>query len=101
MVMNQSWVHMSPHPECPSHLPPHPIPLGCLRAPALSASCIELALVIYFAYDNIHVSMLFSQIIPLLPSPTEPKSLFFTSVSLLLSHYRVVVTIFLNSIYMC
>ena len=29
--------------------------------------------------------MLFSQIIPLLPSPAESKSLFFTSVSLLLS----------------
>ena len=30
--------------------------------------------------------MLFSQIIPPSPSPTESKSLFFTSVSLLLSH---------------
>ena len=26
-----------PHPEPPSHLPPHPIPLGCPSAPALSA----------------------------------------------------------------
>ena len=25
------------HPETPSHFPPHPIPLGCLRAPALGA----------------------------------------------------------------
>ena len=44
-----------------------------------------LSLVICLTYDNIHVSMLFSQIIPPLPSPTETKSLFFTSVSLLLS----------------
>ena len=28
-------------------------------------------LVIYFTYGKIHVSMLFSQIIPSLPSPTE------------------------------
>ena len=25
------------HPETPSHVPSHPIPLGCLRAPALGA----------------------------------------------------------------
>ena len=47
-------------------------------------SCIKLALVIYFTYGNLHVSMLFSQMIPPSPSPTESKSLFFTSVSLLL-----------------
>ena len=42
-------------------------------------------LVIYFTYANIHVSMLFSQNIPHLLSPTESKSLFFISVSLSLS----------------
>jgi len=64
---------VSLHPETPSYIPPQPIPLGCTRALALgaSASCIELALVIYFTYCNIHVSMLFSPIIPLSPSPTE------------------------------
>ena len=50
------------------------------------APCIEAELVISFTYDNIHVSILFSQIIPPLPFPTESKSLFFTSVSLLLPH---------------
>ena len=44
--------------------------------------------------------MPFSQIIPHSPSPTESKRLFYTSVSLLLSTYRVIVTIFLNSICM-
>ena len=38
---------------------------------------LHLALVICFTYGNVHVSMLFSQIIPPLPSPTESKSLFF------------------------
>ena len=59
-----------PHPKSPSHLPPHPILLGCPSAPALSAVlCIELGLIIYFTYGNIHVSMLFSQIIPPSQSP--------------------------------
>ena len=30
-------IHVSPHPEPPSHLLPHPIRLGCPRAPALGA----------------------------------------------------------------
>ena len=49
------------------------------------ASCIKLGLPIYFTYGNVHVSMLFSQIIPPLPFPTESKSLLFTSVPPFLS----------------
>ena len=30
-------IHVSPYPETPSHIPPHPIPLGCPRALALDA----------------------------------------------------------------
>ena len=30
-------VHVSPHPEPPTHFPPHHIPLGCPKKPALSA----------------------------------------------------------------
>ena len=84
-----------PHPEPPSHLPPHPIPLGLASAPAWAlVSYIQPGLVICFTLDNIHVSMLFSQIISPLPSPTESKvcsihlCLFFCPV------YRVIVTIF-------
>ena len=55
-------VHMVPsltHPPIPQGHPEHPV------------SSIEPGLAIYFTYDNIHVSMLYSQIIPPSPSPTE------------------------------
>ena len=66
-----------PHPETPSHLPPHliPPPYACED---------QLALVLHLTYGNKRVSMLFSQSIPPFPSPTESKSMFFTSVSPLL-----------------
>ena len=75
-----------PHPDPPSHLPLHPIPLGLPvhQARAL-VSCIQPGLVFCFTLDNIHVSMLFSQNIPPSPSPTESKSLFCTSVSLVVT----------------
>ena len=63
-------------------------------SPEHPVSCIEPGLVIRFTYDNIHISVPFSQIIRPLPSPTESKRLFYTSVSLLLSciqgyHYHL------------
>ena len=63
-------------------------------SPKHPVSCIEPGLVIRFIFEIIHVSMPFSQIIPPSPSPTESKSLFYTSVSLLLSciqgyHYHL------------
>ena len=66
--------HLSGSSLCTS--PKHPV------------SCIEHRLVIRFLPDSIRVSMPFSQIIQPSPSPTESKSLFFTSVSLLLSHIQ-------------
>ena len=94
--MNQSWVYMcSPTwTPLPSPFPSHPSGSSQCISPELPVSCIEPGLVIYFTYDNMHVSMLFSQIIPPLPSTTESKSLFFTSVSLSLSciqghHYHL------------
>ena len=53
-----------------------------LHQPRALVSCIQPGLVICFTLDNIYVSMLFSQIIPPLPSPIESKSLFYTSVYL-------------------
>ena len=86
-----------PHPDPPSHLPPHPIhPSGSSQctSPEHPVSYIEPGLAICFTYDIIHVSMPFSQIIPPTPFPTESKRLFYTSVSLLLSciqgyHYHL------------
>ena len=52
------------------------------------ASSIKPGLATRFIYDIIHVSMPFSQMIPPSPSPTESKRLFYTSVSLLLSHIQ-------------
>ena len=66
------------------HAPPsltHPSSLSQSTGIDCPASHIEFALVIYFPYSNIYVSRLFSQIIPLPPSPIEYQSLFFTSVS--------------------
>ena len=86
--MNQPWVYMcSPSwPPLPLPSPSHPSGSSQCTSPEHPASCIKPGLVICFTYDNIHVSVLFSQIIPPSPSPTESNNLFFTSVSLLLSH---------------
>ena len=88
--MHQPWVYMCSS-SWTSHLPSSPSrPSGSSQctSPEHPVSCIEPGLAIYFTYDNIHVSMLLSQIIPPSPSPTESKSLFFTSVSLLLSRIQ-------------
>ena len=86
--MNQPWVYMCPRSwtPLPLHSPSHSSGSSQCTSPKHPVSCIEPGLVICFTYDNTHVSMLFSQIIPPSPSPTESKSLFFTRVSLLLSH---------------
>ena len=86
-----TWIHHRctcvPHPEpLPTSLPIPSlwvIPVHQLRAPCImhQTSTGE----IHFTYDNINVSMPFSQTIPPSPSPTESKRLFYTSVSLLLS----------------
>ena len=77
-----TWIHHGctrvPNPEPPSHLPPpyHPSGSSQCTSPKLPVSCIKPGLAIRFLYDIIHVSMPFSQIILLPPSPTESKRLF-------------------------
>ena len=77
-----SWTPLSP--PSPSH------PSGSFQrtSPEQPVSCIEPGLAIHFTYDNIHVPMPFSHIIPPSPSPTESERLFYTSVSLLLSRIQ-------------
>ena len=81
-MCSPSWTPLPP----PS--PSHPSGSSQCTSPEHPVSCIERGLAICFTYDNIHVSMPFSQTIPPLPSPTESKRLFYTSVSLLLSRIQ-------------
>ena len=92
-----------PHPEPPSHIPPHPIPLGHPNAPAPS--------ILYHA-SNLDWRFISHMIIYMFqchspksshprPLPQSPK---YCSIHLCLFcsvTYMVIVTIFLNSIYMC
>ena len=94
--INLPWVYISSHSWTPLLLPSlyHLSGLSQCTNTKHPVSCIEPRLAICFLYDIIHVSMPFSQIIPPSPSPTESKSLFYTSVSLLLSciqgyHYHL------------
>ena len=86
--MNPLGVHVFPilnPPPTPS--PYHPSGSSHCTSPKLPVSCIEPGLAICFLNDIVHVLMPFSQIIPPLPLP-ESKRLFYTSVSLLLSHIQ-------------
>ena len=81
-MCSPSWIPLPPSS------PSHPSGSSQCTSPEHPVSCMKPGLVIHFIYDNLHVSMPFSSIIPPLPSPTESKRLFYTSVSLLLSHIQ-------------
>ena len=89
-IVNSAAMNTGPRPKPPVPLssPSPPSGLSQCTSPNHPVSCIKPGLVTRFIYDIIHVSMPFSQIIPPSPSPTEYKRLFYTSVSLLLSHIQ-------------
>ena len=72
------------------------IPVHQPRAPCI----IKPGLAIHFLYDIIHVSMPFSQIITPFPLPQSPKDCSIHLCLFCCLAYRVIITIFLNSIYM-
>ena len=82
-------VHVFPilNPLLPP-FPYHPSGSSQCTSPEHPVLCIEPGLIFCFTCDNIHVSILFSQIIPPALSPTESKRLFYTFVSLLLSRIQ-------------
>ena len=90
-----------PHPDPPSHLPSHPIPQGHPSAPALStlphASNLDWRSISHMI--NTCFNAILSNHPTLTFSHRVQKSVFYICVSFALIH-GVIITIFLNSIYM-
>ena len=78
-LCSPSWTLLPP----PSPYPPSGS--SQCTSPKHPVSCIKPGLATPFIHDIIHVSMLFSQISPPSPSPTESIRLIYSSMSLLLS----------------
>ena len=101
-----TWISLEytciPHPDTPSHLPLYPIPLGlpsapgpstCLMHPTWAGDLFHLRQ--YTCFDAVllkHPTLAFSQ---------RPKVCSIHLCLFFCFAYRVIVTIFLNSIYMC
>ena len=88
-----------PHPESSSLLPPHTIPLGCPSAPVPSvqyrASNLDWRLISYMIYIFQYHSPKSSH-----PLPQSPKDCSIHQCLFCCLVYRVIITSFLNSIYM-
>ena len=95
-------IHVSPHPEPSSHFHPYPISLGCPRASALSALFHASNL----GWSSIsHMVIYMFQCYSFKPShpyllPHSPKVCPLHLCLFCCPSYRVMITIFLNSIYM-
>ena len=92
-----------PNPECPSHLPPHTIPLGHPSTPNPSilyhASNLDWRFISYMILYMFQChSPKSSHPLPLRQSPKDCSTHLCLFGCLA---YRIIVTIFLNLIYMC
>ena len=89
---------LNPAPTSPPR-PYHPSGSSQCTSQEHPVSCIEPGLAICFLYDIIHVLMPFSQILPRLPLPQSPKDCSIHLCLFCCLAYRVIITIFVNSIY--
>ena len=101
-----TWIHHGctcvPHPEPPYHLPPHPIPLGHASEPAPSTLYHALNLHWWFVWHMIIYMFQCHSPKSSHPRPLQqsPKDCAIHLCLFCCLAYRVVITIFLNSIYM-
>ena len=100
--MNQPWVYMYSPSWTPFHLPPHPIPPGHPSAPAPStlshASNLDwwsVSHVIIYMFQLYSLRSSHPRLLPQSPKDCSIHLCLFCCLA-----YRVIVTIFLNSIYM-
>ena len=101
--MNPPQCTRVPHPELPSHLPSYPIPKGHPSALALSTLSHALNLdrksishVIIYMFQCYSLRSSHPRLLPQSPKDSSIYLCLFCCLA-----YRVIVTIFLNFIYMC
>ena len=92
-----------PHPDLPSHLPPHPIPQRHPSARALSALPHALNLdwrsvshMVIYMFQRYSLKSSHPRLLPQSPKVCSLYLCLFCCLA-----YRVIITIFLNSIYPC
>ena len=101
--MNRPRVHVFPHFEPPSYLPTHPIPLGCPRAPTLSALLRALNLhwssilhMVTYTFQCYPVKSYHPYLLPHSPKVCSLHLCLFCYLA-----YRLIATVILYSINMC
>ena len=92
-----------PYPEPPSQLPPHPIPQVHPSVPALSAlshasnlDWQSISHMVIYMFQCYSLKLSYPHLLPQSPKVCSLSLYLFCCLA-----YKVIVTIFLNSIYMC